>query len=205
MSRNVVTIWRATARDQAPDAPACPSDVPEPAWANLLFGGTNCQVRSMRSSSKFCSSYKTNSDIFRCAGQSGFELFRSYCEREFVSSAFAQSESLSLEIIIGEMSFLTSRCLSVFPTSKVEQRYPSLDPLVLDLIPSIDDDSPLVTGLSGLPTDKYFWKVDIEKMAKVLDSYKQDISMRKVGAIQGLENFKETRLKAVQDSIAVRV
>jgi hypothetical protein len=44
MTRKAITIWRAAARDQAPDAPGCPPDMSEPAWGNLLFGGTKCQV-----------------------------------------------------------------------------------------------------------------------------------------------------------------
>jgi hypothetical protein len=45
MTRKAATIWRAAARDQAPDAPSCPPDTSQPAWAILLFdGGCRCQV-----------------------------------------------------------------------------------------------------------------------------------------------------------------
>lgn len=43
MSRKAASIWKA-ARRQMLGVPTCPSDVSEPRWANLLFGGSKCQV-----------------------------------------------------------------------------------------------------------------------------------------------------------------
>jgi hypothetical protein len=57
----------------------------------------------------------------------------------------------------------------------------------------------------GTDSDKCFWKPDIIRMAKLLESYTQDIAMQKAGAVQSLENFKEARIKAIQEIKAVRI
>ena len=44
MTRKAITIWRAAARDQAPNVSHGPPDMSEPAWANLLFGGARCEI-----------------------------------------------------------------------------------------------------------------------------------------------------------------
>jgi hypothetical protein len=42
MSRKARSIWKASF-DRVPGVPACPRDMPEPRWANLLFGSPKCQ------------------------------------------------------------------------------------------------------------------------------------------------------------------
>jgi hypothetical protein len=91
--------------------------------------------------------------------------------------------------------------VNLFSASKVERRYPSLNPLVLYLIPSIEHDSPFIPRDS--PTERHFWNFDIEKMAEMIDSYKRDISEQKPGAIQALIDFKDARRKALRDIKAV--
>jgi len=44
MTPKAATVCSAAARDQIQDRPRCPQDMSEPAWANLVFGGSTCQV-----------------------------------------------------------------------------------------------------------------------------------------------------------------
>ncbi|VDC07687.1 unnamed protein product [Peniophora sp. CBMAI 1063] len=41
LTRQARCLWRGSF-DFVPDAPACPDDISEPVWANLLFGGAYC-------------------------------------------------------------------------------------------------------------------------------------------------------------------
>ncbi|GBE85174.1 hypothetical protein SCP_0703600 [Sparassis crispa] len=43
MTRKAITVWKHAWVYNSDGAPACPPDMSEPRWANLLFGGTKCQ------------------------------------------------------------------------------------------------------------------------------------------------------------------
>jgi hypothetical protein len=44
MSKNSISVWKKVRRHLL--TPSCPPDFSEPRWADLLFGGTNCQVNT---------------------------------------------------------------------------------------------------------------------------------------------------------------
>jgi hypothetical protein len=44
MTRKAILIWKAAMSNLNPAPPPCPSDFAEPVWANLVFGGAQCEV-----------------------------------------------------------------------------------------------------------------------------------------------------------------
>lgn len=50
---------------------------------------------------------------------------------------------------------------------------------------------------------KFYWKDDIYDMAKELGVYQSNVQLRKPGAKQLLENFKQDRIKIVKSILMV--
>jgi hypothetical protein len=75
LSKQSTFLWKAAFAD-SDNAPPCPEDIAELAWANLLFGGSYCQVRRWRF-------------LYRCIFKQSAELWRAVRKKDPVYAAHA--------------------------------------------------------------------------------------------------------------------
>ncbi|KAH9919310.1 uncharacterized protein B0H18DRAFT_638922 [Fomitopsis serialis] len=75
----------------------------------------------------------------------------------------------------------------------LHRRFPSVRPVVLELIPYTTD--------HVLPGKKYYWDADIKAMAKIYGDYKRNIDLRKANAKTALQKYRDQRVEHVQEVI----